>query len=66
VPSKYQHYYFLNGYYSFFFILASDPNNDGPQNWTWRFTWSMLRDHFPNKLKRFTNVYGRNSLNKNL
>ncbi|CAF0850195.1 unnamed protein product [Adineta steineri] len=39
--------------------LSSNPDYDGPQNWTWRFTWSMLHEKFRTKLKFFTNIYNR-------
>ena len=33
--------------------------HDGPQNWSWRFKWSDLTSDIRMRLKRLTQMYGR-------
>lgn len=40
-------------------ILASNAGTDKPQNWSWRFIWSMLNENATRKLKLFTHMYYR-------
>lgn len=43
----------------FGFFLETDLEHDGPQNWSWRFQWSQLTSDIRNRLKRLTQIYGR-------
>ncbi|CAF4379542.1 unnamed protein product, partial [Rotaria sp. Silwood2] len=38
---------------------ASDVEHNGPQNWSWRFEWSQLTSDTRIRLKKLTQMYGR-------
>ncbi|CAF3705940.1 unnamed protein product [Rotaria sp. Silwood1] len=39
--------------------LSSDAREDSPQNWTWRYHWSMITEPMKYKLKLFTKMFNR-------
>ncbi|CAF1616756.1 unnamed protein product [Adineta ricciae] len=40
----------------------SSMEENGPQNWSWRFKWSQLTSNIREELKELTEMYGRNLL----
>ncbi|CAF4346299.1 unnamed protein product [Rotaria sordida] len=39
--------------------IASDIEHNGLQNWSWRFEWSQLTSDIRMRLKKLTQMYGR-------
>ncbi|CAF1254028.1 unnamed protein product [Rotaria sordida] len=38
---------------------SADMDHNGPQNWSWRFQWSQLTSDIRTRLKKLTQMYGR-------